>query len=114
MTWVPPGIFKGENVARTSTKIKTVNIPDLVKDMQDTYCMELTKAQIKYLIDSLRDDIMGYLEGGVAVNLTGLGTFIPKSTKARVGRNPRTGERVEIPARRRVAFKVCSSLKKRM
>ena len=41
---------------------------------------------------------------GTAVTLKGFGTFKPKHQKARVGRNPRTGEAVEIPERTVLGF----------
>ena len=46
-----------------------------------------------------------------AVRVTGVGVFTVRTLKARQGRNPRTGEAVEIPTRRRIAFKASKYLK---
>lgn len=46
------------------------------------------------------------------VRLTGVGTFSVKDVDARTARNPKTGEAVEVPAKKKVLFKVSSSLKK--
>lgn len=48
---------------------------------------------------------------GQEVRITGFGTFKRVTTKARTGRNPRTGEAVEIPSRNRAKFKASSTLK---
>lgn len=49
---------------------------------------------------------------GNRITITGLGTFGPRDKAARKGRNPRTGETIEIPARRTIRFKASASLKK--
>jgi len=46
------------------------------------------------------------------VKITGLGIFKVKATKKRRGINPSTGEKITIPAGRKIAFRVSSSLKK--
>jgi len=51
------------------------------------------------------------LARGEDVRITGFGVFKRITTKARTGRNPRTGEAVEIPERNRVKFKASSTLK---
>jgi nucleoid DNA-binding protein len=45
------------------------------------------------------------LKTGNKVSLTGLGTFTPKDRAARTARNPKTGEKVEVPAKKTVKFK---------
>lgn len=44
--------------------------------------------------------------------ISGIGTFTVKKTKPRAGRNPRSGEAIQIPAGRKVAFKITGALKK--
>lgn len=64
------------------------------------------KAFVSSVIDSLKS------EGKISV--AGLGTFKVKSTKPRTGRNPKTGETIQIAASKRVSFKPAISLKKEM
>lgn len=54
------------------------------------------------------------LEAGGDVALAGFGAFTVKQRAARTGRNPRTGEPLEIPASRTVAFKPAKALRERM
>lgn len=49
--------------------------------------------------------VRGALERGEKVSLVGFGTFYVKEKNARQGRNPRTGERIQIPRKRVAAFK---------
>jgi DNA-binding protein HU-beta len=49
-------------------------------------------------------------EGDGKVPLAGIGTFNVKETKARKGRNPRTGEEIDIPSRKKVSFKASGEL----
>ncbi|MCP4547894.1 MAG: HU family DNA-binding protein [bacterium] len=57
--------------------------------------------------------IANALEDGEKVQLTGFGTFEIRERKARVGRNPRTGEAIQIAAARVPAFSAGKSLKER-
>jgi DNA-binding protein HU-beta len=63
---------------------------------------------IKSVVVAIRDTI----KGGGKISLTGLGTFKVKARKARPGRNPKTGETIDIPAGRKISFKPSLSLKK--
>ncbi len=63
------------------------------------------------LFDSLSSVIAYYLSEGEDVSLPGLGKFTVKNTTARKGRNPATGEAIEIPAGRKVVFKPSKNLK---
>jgi DNA-binding protein HU-beta len=45
------------------------------------------------------------------VAISGFGTFKVKQTKARQGRNPKTGETIQIPAKKKVAFRASKELK---
>ena len=56
--------------------------------------------------------IRATMKSGGKVSLTGLGTFKVKARKARKGRNPKTGETIQIPEGRKISFKPSLSLKK--
>lgn len=65
----------------------------------------LTKAQAKLAVDAVLGNIAGSLSVGNEVTLVGFGTFSVKEVAARTGRNPQTGKKIEIPAKRKAAFK---------
>lgn len=62
-------------------------------------------------IRALVEVITEALGEGESVTLPGLGSFVVQAYPARTGRNPRTGESIEIPAGERVHFKASSSLR---
>ena len=70
-----------------------------------------SKETTSKVINAVVDEIGIALKGGNDVRLAGLGTFTVKATTARTGRNPMTGEPVEIKAGKKVSFKPSSDLK---
>jgi DNA-binding protein HU-beta len=71
----------------------------------------LTKAAATNAIDTLGEIIESALKTGDDINLFGLGKLEFHSRDARIGRNPNTGDAVEIPASNTVKFKPSASLK---
>jgi nucleoid DNA-binding protein len=99
-------------MSKTSSKPETLGIPELAATMAESH--DLTKARAKAMLDGLRDEIVQSLLAGKRVNVFGLGTFEVRATKAKMGRNPKTGEKIEIPAGRKVVFKTAKGLKDQM
>jgi DNA-binding protein HU-beta len=83
---------------------------DLVATLADN--AELSKAEAKRVLDAMLDVISGELADGNKVTLTGFGTFEVRNVKARTGVNPRTKERIQIPATQRPVFKAGAVLKR--
>ena len=71
----------------------------------------LTKADASRALDATMESIQETLKKGKKVSLVGFGTFATSKREARDGRNPRTGETVNIAARNAVTFKAGSKLK---
>ena len=71
----------------------------------------ITKKQAAAAVDTIIDSIKGTLAKGESVRLVGFGTFSVKSRKARVGRNPRTGEELKIKAKKVPVFSAGKGLK---
>ncbi len=71
----------------------------------------LTKADALKAIDATFEAITGALKKGDKITLIGFGTFGVSRRDARTGRNPQTGETVNIPARNAVTFKAGTQLK---
>lgn len=72
---------------------------------------DLTKTEARRAVEATVFAIGRALRAGEEVRLPGLGTFRGVERKARTGRNPRTGEPVEIPAARGVKFSPAKALK---
>ncbi len=71
----------------------------------------LSKADAAKAVESVFDSITASLRGGNEVRLVGFGTFSVANRKASEGRNPRTGERIHIPASRQPKFKAGKAFK---
>ena len=71
----------------------------------------VTKASAGQAVEATLDAIAGALQGGDSGALVGFGTFSVRERGARTGRNPRTGESIEIAASRVPAFKAGKALK---
>ena len=63
------------------------------------------------LVDAVMDGILRGLREDRSVTIAGFGTFEVKDRKARTGRNPHTGEPIQIAAGRRVGFRMGKSLR---
>jgi len=72
---------------------------------------KITKAAAGQAIDSTTDTITKDLKKGGRITLPGFGTFSVANRKARTGRNPSTGEKIKIPARKTPKFKPGKALK---
>lgn len=70
-----------------------------------------TKTITKDIVDAAFAHVAEALATGNKVQIAGLGVFDVKDTKARTGRNPRTGEAVSIAAGRKISFKPSADLK---
>ncbi len=71
----------------------------------------MTKKQASEAVDTVIDSIKGALAKGESVRLVGFGTFSVKKRKARIGRNPRTGEELKIKAKKVPVFSAGKGLK---
>ncbi len=71
----------------------------------------MTKKDAQKALDGVINIITDELKGGGNVTLTGFGTFSVAERKARTGRNPQTGEQINIPAARVPKFKAGKVLK---
>ncbi len=86
-----------------------MNKNDLVAAVADN--AGLTKADAGKAVDSLFDSIADALKKGGDVRIVGFGTFSVAKRKATTGRNPRTGETIQIAASKQPKFKAGKGLK---
>lgn len=85
-------------------------LSDIVDDIHKNDNTGLTKAQITAVTNNLFTRVGDSLKGGEEVRINNLGTFTLAHREARMGRNPATGEQVEIKAKSSVKFKATKSL----
>ena len=72
---------------------------------------EIKKSEAARALDSAIENITNALKGGDSVTLVGFGTFTVRRREARMGRNPRTGEAIQIKASTVPAFKAGKAFK---
>ncbi len=71
----------------------------------------LTKAQAQAALDAFVSNVQKSLKSGDKVTLVGFGTFSASTREARMGRNPQTGQPIQIPKRRVAKFSAGKALK---
>ena len=71
----------------------------------------LTKKEVAVAVDATIEAIVAAIKEGDKVQLSGFGTFETKTRAARTGRNPKTGEAVEIPESKYPVFTASKALK---
>lgn len=87
-----------------------MNKADLVNSLSTK--TGLTKTKSNEVVDAIVSTITESLRNGEKVTLVGFGTFTTSKKEARKGRNPKTGETLEIPAKTVAKFKAGSELTK--
>ena len=71
----------------------------------------VSRKQADDLLNAMIDTVVKSVKKGESVKITGLGIFRLRKMKARMGRNPQTGEAIKIPARKKVGFSVAKTFK---
>lgn len=89
--------------------IRSELLNELHKDNPD-----LRADEIEQVVDIFFDEITQRLAEGGRVELRGFGAFSTREREARVGRNPRTGDKVDVPAKRVPYFKAGKEIKARL
>jgi len=72
---------------------------------------KISKKAANVVLNTFVDSVTSALKKGDRVSLVGFGTFTVAKRKARIARNPRTGEKINVPARRAAKFKAGRELK---
>lgn len=81
---------------------------DLVEEVSRV--TELTRKDSEVIVDTLFESVITALKGGDKLEVRGFGSFRVRQRNSRVGRNPKTGEKVEVPAKRVPYFKPSKEL----
>lgn len=82
---------------------------DLVEEV--ARLTELTRKDSEVIVDTLFESVIKALKTGDKLEVRGFGSFRIRQRNSRIGRNPKTGEKVEVPAKRVPYFKPSKELK---
>lgn len=72
---------------------------------------DLTRHDAETIVETVFDSVIGALRSGDKIEIRGFGSFRTRQRNARIGRNPKTGVRVDVPAKRIPFFKPSKDLR---
>lgn len=87
----------------------TITKADLVEDVIKT--AQLPRKEAEIIVETIFDSVIQALQGGDKIEIRGFGSFRTRQRRGRMGRNPKTGEKVEVPPKRIPFFKPSKELK---
>jgi integration host factor subunit beta len=99
-----------ENARETVESLKLMTKADLISEV--SRAAELSKKDAENIVNVFLDGIVDALKEGEKIELRGFGSFKLRRRNSRVGRNPRTSEAVQVPAKKVPYFKPGKDLKK--
>jgi integration host factor subunit beta len=82
---------------------------DLIEEVSRV--VEMTRKDSEVIVESIFDSVVRSLRAGDKIEIRGFGSFRTRQRQPRVGRNPKTGTRVEVPSKRIPYFKPSKELK---
>ena len=94
--------------AAKQDKVELVTLRQLADSLGDAH--GLSHKQANEVLSGAIALITGHLKKGARIRIAGLGTFEVRKRSARMGRNPATGEAIEIKASKKVAFRAAKDL----
>lgn len=87
----------------------TMTKADLIEEVSRV--VEMTRKDSEVIVEAIFDSVVRSLRTGDKIEIRGFGSFRTRQRQARVGRNPKTGTRVEVPSKRIPYFKPSKELK---
>jgi DNA-binding protein HU-beta len=98
-------------MAKTATGVKqtTVTMRNLAAKLAEDH--EMSRKQTETILGDLVSNIAKHLKKGDRIRIGGLGILQVRKRAARMGRNPATGEAIQIKASKKVAFRAAKELK---
>jgi integration host factor subunit beta len=102
-------MYESETETQEPSKPGVMTKAELVDEVAQV--VQLTKKQAETIVNIVFDSIVNSLRAGEKIELRGFGSFRLRSRKSRTGRNPKTGERVDVPSKKIPYFKPGKELK---
>lgn len=91
------------------TKQLTLTKADLIEEV--LRITELPRKESETIVETIFDSIIESIQKGEKIEIRGFGSFRTRQRRGRVGRNPKTGEKVEVPPKKIPFFKPSKELK---
>jgi integration host factor subunit beta len=91
------------------TKQLTLTKADLIEEV--LRITELPRKESETIVETIFDSIIESLQSGDKIEIRGFGSFRTRQRRGRIGRNPKTGEKVEVPPKKIPFFKPSKELK---
>jgi integration host factor subunit beta len=91
------------------TKQPTLTKADLIEEV--LRITELPRKESETIVETIFDSIIGSLQKGQKIEIRGFGSFRTRERRGRIGRNPKTGAKVDVPAKKIPFFKPSKELK---
>jgi integration host factor subunit beta len=82
---------------------------DLIEEVARV--VEFTRKEAEVIVEAIFDSVVRSLKNGDKIEIRGFGSFRTRQRQSRLGRNPKTGAKVEVPAKRIPFFKPSKELK---
>jgi integration host factor subunit beta len=82
---------------------------DLIEEVSRV--VDMTRKESEVIVEAIFDSIVRSLRGGDKIEIRGFGSFRTRQRQSRIGRNPKTGARVDVPAKKIPYFKPSKELK---
>ena len=105
------GLFSGQSAqgGQDKNRLTTITLKHLAAAIAEE--QELSKKQAETILTDLVTMITKHLKKGERIRIVGLGIRQVRKRAARIGRNPATGEAIQIKASKKVAFRAAKELK---
>src|SRR5262250_811359 len=91
------------------SKQPTLTKADLIEEV--LRITELPRKESEIIVETIFDSIIEAIQKGEKIEIRGFGSFRTRQRRGRTGRNPKTGEKVEVPSKRIPYFKPSKELK---
>jgi DNA-binding protein HU-beta len=104
-----PDTMATQPATAAKPKVNTVSLKHLAASLAESH--EMPKKQGEAILNDLVNLITKHLKKGDRIRLVGLGVLVVRKRAARMGRNPATGEPIQIKASKKVAFRASKELK---
>jgi integration host factor subunit beta len=101
--------YIAESVYAVSGGLNGMTKADLVEKV--TRLGDLTRRDGEVIVETIFNSVIGALKGGDKIEIRGFGSFRIRQRNPRIGRNPKTGDRVEVPAKKVPYFKPSKELR---
>ena len=92
--------------------VRTLTKADLSRHLMDK--LEISKKDADVLVNTFLASMISALKSGEGVELRGFGSFRLRDRRPRIGRNPRSGQSINVPSKRVVYFKLGKELRSKL